>query len=145
MDHVLGHVCTKKNFSYKKDSCIKKDYHKKVPRKQGECIFSKEKSKSFQGLKVGPGPQPIKDHFVHMTLLHYIGNFTWKKFWPPPDLNPGSATGTSTCTMPTYKMLSLPTNIIVGSHFFTDEARLFFICWITLHNLKLFRSVKGKK
>ena len=31
-------------------------YHKKVLRKQGECIFGNEKPVSFQGSKAGPGP-----------------------------------------------------------------------------------------
>ena len=31
-------------------------YHKKVLRKQGECIFGNEKPVSFWGPKVGPGP-----------------------------------------------------------------------------------------
>ena len=31
-------------------------YHKKVLRKQGECIFGNEKPVSFQGPKVGPRP-----------------------------------------------------------------------------------------
>ena len=31
-------------------------YHKKVLRKQGECIFGNEKPVSFWDPKVGPGP-----------------------------------------------------------------------------------------
>ena len=69
-------------------------YHKNVPRKQGECIFSKEKPKSFQGPKVGPGPWPIKAHLICTTPLHSIGDFARKKFGPltsilgPPLLYP---------------------------------------------------------
>ena len=44
-----------------------------------------KKSKSFQGPKAGPGPQPIRAHFVCTTLLCQVGkkvrNF---QFGPPP-------------------------------------------------------------
>ena len=65
---------------------------KNVPRKQGECLFSKEKPKSFQGPKAGPGPQPIKAHFIRMTPLHSVSDFVPQKYVGPPDLNPGSTT-----------------------------------------------------
>ena len=35
-----------------------KKIEEKVPGKVGECIFDSQKCKSFQGPKVGPGPQP---------------------------------------------------------------------------------------
>ena len=50
-----------------------------------ECIFSNKKSKSFQGPKVGPGPQPIKAHFICMTSLHKVGKKV-QNFWFGPPL-----------------------------------------------------------
>ena len=37
--------------------------------------IQQRKTQSFQGPKAGPGPQPIKAHFVRMTLLRSIGDF----------------------------------------------------------------------
>ena len=53
-------------------------YHKKVPKKQGECTFSKERPKSFQGPMVGPGLWPVKAHLICVTPLHYVGKFSQK-------------------------------------------------------------------
>ena len=43
-------------------------YHKKVLRKQRECIFDNEKPVSFQGPKVGPRP-PAQLVFTLLTQL----------------------------------------------------------------------------
>ena len=55
-----------------------------------ERIFSNEKPKSFQGPKAGPGPQPIRAHFICTTPLHGVGKNRPKKFGAPLT-NPGSA------------------------------------------------------
>ena len=56
--------------------------------------LTKKKPKSFQGLKVGPGPWPINAHFVCTWLCFApVGDFARKNILAPPDLNPGSATG----------------------------------------------------
>ena len=58
-------------------------------------MFSNEKPKSFQGPKGGPGPWPIRAHFVCMTLLYRVGKNWTKKFGAPlnqildPPLNLG--------------------------------------------------------
>ena len=38
---------------------------------------------SFQDPKVGPGPQPVRAHFVHMTPLGGVGKNGQKYFGPP--------------------------------------------------------------
>ena len=67
----------------------------KVPGKVGECIFDSKKCKSFQGPKVGPGPQLILARFAHLTPLRYVGKISEKISGGPPWPNPGSATAPS--------------------------------------------------
>ena len=43
-------------------------YHKKVLRKQGECIFGNEKPVSFQSPKAGPRPWPTSAHFATLVI-----------------------------------------------------------------------------
>ena len=53
--------------------------------KWGECIFSNENPKSLQGPQVGPGPQPIKAHFICMTPLCVVSKKV-QNFWFEPPL-----------------------------------------------------------
>ena len=56
---------------------------KKVSQKWRECIFSNEKPKSFQGPEAGPGPRPIRAHFVCMTTSVQLAKMD-KNFLGPP-------------------------------------------------------------
>ena len=45
---------------------------------------SDKKSKSFQGPKVGPGPQPIRAHFIDAISLHTVGKMVQNfRLWTP--------------------------------------------------------------
>ena len=45
---------------------------------------SDKKSKSFQGPKVGPGPQPIRAHFVDAISLHKVSKMVQNFGFGPP-------------------------------------------------------------
>ena len=53
-------------------------YHKKVLRKQGECIFGNEKPISFQAPKAGPRPGQLV-----LALLRR--QYFLKEIWGPPN------------------------------------------------------------
>ena len=47
--------------------------------------------KSFQSPKMGAGPQPIRAHFIHTTVLSFVNKSRQKYFGVPSQPNPGSA------------------------------------------------------
>ena len=50
----------------------------------GENAYLVMKDPSFQGPKAGPGPQPIRAHFICMTPLHGVGKNQPKNSGLPP-------------------------------------------------------------
>ena len=60
-------------------------YHKKVLRKQGECIFGNEKPIGFWGPKVGPRPP---GQLVLTSLMRDLAllrrQYMLKEIWGPP-------------------------------------------------------------
>ena len=61
-------------------------YHKKVLRKQGECIFGNEKPVSFRGPKVGPGP-PSQLVLASLMWLRFATSAIYAKRNLGPPLN----------------------------------------------------------
>ena len=59
-------------------------YHKKVLRKQGECIFGNENPSASGALRWALDPWPGSACFAHATSLRYVGNICQKKFGAPP-------------------------------------------------------------